>query len=537
MISRLHRYACVALLAALGCAAQPVPSQPRAPADRQGAAPGPTSGAGITVTSGPLRIELHASAMGQLGYQLDCLAGLERCTRGRIEALWTETLGWSDRDDHMLDEWTALGQRYHTSVRLDRDAAPGVYPVAARHLGVRDKLRQAAFLADDLAGYQRHVSLLMMPADAARQTAVLAHFAPRFARWWQAGPDRQAATLARELGALLGRREIQDWLARAAAFYGVHLAENTPVHVHVVLLPGGAPTGTVAEQIENHTVLEALPGERAPERAPVLLHELCHFFYRSMAPDAHEQVMAALLGSGTAAAVGALHLLDESVAAALGNGVAAERIDPRRFQRRMDQPRGLYDDALIDPVAKALVPALGRLLAAGETMHGAAFAAEYLAAYTAALGDRGHMPALRLRTAAVLLDGDGAGATVELDPVLRALREQLGVGAMYAGAPIDAAASHDALLAYPALSGLIAVRYQHLDQLENWRLPPEAGLLARLHGLAGRHRAFVYELARSPQSSVYIVAGRDAEAIAEAIVRLAGLGRTRGGVIALVDAR
>ncbi|HWN70758.1 MAG TPA: hypothetical protein VNM90_24120, partial [Haliangium sp.] len=394
-----------------------------------------------------------------------------------------------------------------------------------------------AFLADDIADYQRHVSLLMMPADAARQTAVLAHFAPRFARWWQAGPGREAEALARDLAALLGRRDVHDWLARAAVFYGVHLAENTPVHVHVVLLPGGAPTGTVAEQIEGHTVLEALPGESALERAPVLLHELCHFFHRSMAPEAHAQVMAALLGAGAPTAVGALHLLDESVAAALGNGVAAERIDPQRFQRRMKQPRGLYDDAWIDLVAKSLVPALGRLLAAGETMHGAAFASEYLAAYAAALGDAGHMPALRLRTAAVLLDSDGADAMAALDPVMRALRDRLGVTAMYAVAPIDAAESHEALRAYPALSGVIAVRYAHLDQLASWRLPPEAGLLARLRELAGRHRAFVYELARSPQSSVYIVAGRDAEAMAEAIARLATLGRARGGVIAVVDAR
>jgi hypothetical protein len=526
----------MALLVAFGCAARPLPSQPREPADARGAAPGLRAGAAVA-TSGPLRIELRASGMGQLGYHLDCLAGLERCTRDRIEALWTQTLGWSDRDDAMLDEWTALGQRYHTSVRLDRDPAPGVYPVPARPMGLRDKLRQAAFLADDLPAYQRHVSLLMTPADAARHTAVLAHFAPRFARWWQAGPAAEAAALARDLGALLGGREVEDWLLAVAAFYGVRLAENTPVHVHVVLLPGGAPTGTVAEQIENHIVLEALPGESALARAPVLLHELCHFFYRSMAPDAHQRLMAALLGSGEAAAVGALHLLDESVAAALGNGVAGQRLDPQRFQRRMARPRGLYDDALIDPVARALLPALGRLLAAGETLHGGAFAGEYLAAYAAALGEASHTPALRLRTAAVLLDGDGAAATAELDPVLRALRERLGVAAMYAGAPIDAAASQDALRAYPTLSGLIAVRYAHLDQLESWRLPPEAGLVERLRGLARRHRAFVYELVRSSQASVYIVAGRDAEAMAEAVALLAGLGRTQGGVIAVVASR
>lgn len=500
-----------------------------------------------------MEIAIHVSDTAQLAYHLDCLAGLERCARARIEALWTEQLGWHQGDDDMLAAWSAIAQRYHTSIRLPPDPAsadapgdaPGVFPTAPRQIALRDKLRQAALLAGDVAAFHRHVSLLMAPADAARMSAALAHFAPRFAPWWQqqAGPTR---AFARDLAALLARADVAGWIADVASFYGVQLAGNPRVHVHLVMLPARASAdpahgGTVAEQIENHSVLEVLPGEAAAARAPVLLHELCHFFYRSMDPAAHERMMATLLGSGRSSdpasgvAVGALHLLDESVAAALGNGVAAERIDPQRFQRRMAQPRGLYDDAWIDPVAKALVPALARLLGRGETIDGSAFAAAYLAAYAAALGDRGHAPALRLRTAAVLLDVAAEGAGEDLDPILRALREHLGVAAMYASAPIDAAASHDALRAYPALSGLVAVRYAHLEQLASWQIPAQAGLLARLRGLAQQHRAFVYELRRSPRASVYIVAGRDAAAIAAAIARLSELGRTAGGVIATLD--
>lgn len=546
------------VLLASGCARQPAPVRSHAPV-RIGAgagphAPAPLAGDALVVAGGPVEIAIHVSDTAQLAYQLDCLAGLERCARARIEALWTEQLGWQQGDDDMLAAWSAIAQRYHTSIRLPPDptdasaGAPGVFPTAPRQIALRDKLRQAAFLAGDVAAYHRQVSLLMTPADAARMSAVLAHFAPRFAPWWQqqAGPTR---AFARDLAALLARPDVAGWIADAASFYGVQLAGNPRVHVHLVMLPASASAdpahgGTVAEQIENHSVLEVLPGEVAAARAPVLLHELCHFFYRSMDPDAHERMMATLLGPGSGSgsgpgsgvAVGALHLLDESVAAALGNGVAAERIDPQRFQRRMAQPRGLYDDAWIDPVAKALVPALARLLGRGETIHGSAFAAAYLAAYAAALGDRGHAPALRLRTAAVLLDiaAEGAGGE-DLDPILRALREHLGVAAMYASAPIDAAASREALHAYPALSGLIAVRYAHLEQLADWQIPAQAGLLARLRGLAQQHRAFVYELRRSPRASVYIVAGRDAAAIAAAIARLSELGRTAGGVIATLD--
>lgn len=551
MSLRLLGCASAALVLILpGCARQPAPAQSHAPA-RAGTgprAPAPLAGDAIVVAGGPIELEIRVSGVAQLGYHLDCLAGLERCARPRIEALWTEHLGWRQADDDMLAAWSAIAQRYHTSIRLPPDdpgdGAPGVFPTAPAQLALRDKLRQAALLADDLTAYHRHVSLLTTPADAARMSAVLAHFAPRFTPWWQqqAGPAR---AFARDLAALLDRPDIAGWIADAASFYGAQLSGKPRVHVHLVMLPASAPTdpaagGTVAEQIEGHSVLEVLPGEAAAERAPVLLHELCHFFHRSMDPGARERMMAALLGSGSAAAVGALHLLDESVAAALGNGVAAERIDPQRFQRRLAQPRGLYDDAWIDPVARALVPALARLLARGETIHGSAFAGAYLAAYAAALGERGHVPALRLRTAAVLLDtaesADAGDTDIRnLDPILRALREHLGVGAMYASAPIDAAASHEALRAYPALSGLIVVRYAHLDQLADWRIPAQDGLLARLRGLAMQHRAFVYELPRSPQASVYIVAGRDAGAIAGAIARLAELGRTAGGVIATLD--
>ncbi len=529
------------VLIALGCARQPAPGQLHGPSQVESGprARTPLAADTIVVTSGPIELEIRVSGIAQLGYHLDCLAGLERCAHERIEPLWTGHLGWNQADDDMLAAWTALAQRYHTSIRLPGDAAaPGVFPTAPAQLGLRDKLRQAAFLADDLSAYQRHVSLLMTPADAARMAAVLAHFAPRFTPWWQQQASA-AGAFARDLAALLDRRDIAGWIADAASFYGAQLAEKPRVYVHLVMLPASASTdpardSTVAEQIENHSVLEVLPGEVAAVRAPVLLHELCHFFYRSMDAGAHERMMAALLGSGSAAAIGALHLLDESVAAALGNGMAAKHIDPRRFQRRMDRPRGLYDDAWIDPVAKALVPALARLVSRGETIHGSAFVDVYLAAFTASLGDRGHMPALRLRTAAVLLDTAEAGdADVgNLDPILRALREHLGVGAMYASAPIDAAASHEALRTYPALSGLVAVRYAHLDQLADWRIPRQAGLLVRLRALAAQHRAFVYELPRSPQASVYIVAGRDAGAIADVIARLAELGRTTGGVIA-----
>ena len=59
--------------------------------------------------------------------------------------------------------------------------------------------------------------------------------------------------------------------------------------------------------------------------------------------------------------MGAFLLVEESVAAGLGNGLVARKVLPKKeFERLFAKDRGFYNDPYIDPAAKAL---LNQLLA------------------------------------------------------------------------------------------------------------------------------------------------------------------------------
>jgi hypothetical protein len=92
------------------------------------------------------------------------------------------------------------------------------------------------------------------------------------------------------------------------------------------------------------------------------MHELFHYFFATSKRKDAARLANRFAESDDPLAYPAWGLLDESLAAAFGNGMVLQKLDPKELQRRLARRYGLYSDEFIDPVARKLLPRLPALL-------------------------------------------------------------------------------------------------------------------------------------------------------------------------------
>jgi hypothetical protein len=467
----------------------------------------------VTVTRGDWSLSLDGSETANLAYQLDCMSDSgSRCSRDAFRALWKDQLGWTGADEVALQRWHELHARYARSFRLDEPRGSRPYMSMTSVLDVSGKLRTVFLQAPTRAALDHDLRLLVTPSDADALLGVLDGFAPRFHPWFARSAERHLAEFAARFARLLRERGLMDHVVGAAHLYGVPAGRHA-VHVHLIAHPL-AKAHTNGEQLEDHAVVECLAGEAPEERIDVVLHEVFHFMYfeASATRDVLEQ---AFLASPDARALAAYNLLNEVLATVLGNALVPKHLlSAAAYAHLLDQPRALYDDPFIAPVARQVVPLVEQRLQARQPLD-AAFAADFVAAARQALGARIDSPIPALRTLAIAWDSDS------LQPAAEALIGAVRPSSTMSSSPLSDAASVASFADHARVSGVVLVLAAQVPHLASWRDVLGKEALATLTQRAQHEPTFVQQLARPGGASIWLFVARDVPAMQELVARFA----------------
>ncbi|MGA9521651.1 MAG: hypothetical protein WBV82_09315 [Myxococcaceae bacterium] len=453
---------------------------------------------------------VRASPVSNLTYQLDCIAGIFPCSRETYVALWKDSLRWSADDEKQLEAWKRLREKYFEQVPFGQPSRNTTHRLPPQFDGIdlEHKFRMAGHAAKTLDEYRANLELVLAVPDVDQVLRVLAHFQPRFEGWWTTSAAPKLVPFLDATVKLLEQERLTQFIEKVAHFYEARLPKGTRVHLNLVFRPPGGGRNTSGEQIQNHSVVEVLEGEAPESRIDVVLHELFHFFYATAAPERRAAVMEALFSSAGADGLGAWALLNESLAAALGNGLVARRVlPPEKFERMLSRAMSLYNDPLIDPSARALMPVLERALERGDVLSSPGFRAEYLQAVRGALGAGVSGRLARLKLVALVYDEDLRGVALELT-------RRANTGGAWSNSPIAEASSRSRLERHPDLTGAVFVSTRRLQDLEGWKGLLGAATVSEIRREARTGKPFVYGVRRTNgEGFIYLFVGRDAEAI------------------------
>lgn len=470
-----------------------------------------------------LTLVFRASPVANLTYQLDCLAELSSCTEDVVRAHW-KGQAWTAEDEKAIASWRALRKSYSREVDLERETPETPIPTATEHVQLLESIRIAGLMADDWAGHERLLALLMLPPDVRTTQEMLARFRPRFERWWSAEGKRQARSSSKSFLSLIAEKGLAELYAKVARFYGHDSVAGLTVEFDVMVQPGH-PTGhTKGTQLGRHSVVEVIAGGKPEDRLDVVSHELFHYFHES-APEAMRSAMRALEQSPEPRSLAAYGLLNEALATALGQGVVEKRLlPPEKFRELLEQEDRLYADPVVNSAAVALIEPAESWLARGLTLRDPAFAAEYLRAVLAGLGPRADTPGAWFRNA-FLVYGEG------LEPARRAFTKRMRPNSAWAYGPKDGGTEF--ARRYPGLSGALFLKPTDEAMLRDWAPVLGDEAVEAILRTARTRPAFAFGVRRSPKAYVCVFVAPDAEAAGRLVAAFAGAASMPTGLLPL----
>lgn len=474
----------------------------------------------------------HVSGFAAMMHHLQCRTQTGACSPGVYAESFEAVFGNQAGDAQALQTLATAAQRFAFQ-------APAVPDLAVRHgfpvncptgWNAADRLRVASWMATTPDELERNLTVLMGSAAAHQYAAAAARFWPRYQAYFDAqwrGPLEQ---FSRELHALVQSPNVNAVLQQAWQFYNPAL--QPPVYLHVYLMPRPRRaveprTGRVNTQatvVDNVATVEVPLGDRASNHVDVVLHELFHHFYASRTPVQHEALMDAFAASDDPQALGLYAILNEAVAAALGNGLVLEAaVGTKTAQAAWAKESGLYNEFFIDRVGSALIRPLQQRLQSGGVLD-ASFVEPYLKLAHQALGDRADSLQLLLKARSIVYvnAGDKAHA-LALAQTFRGIDTVV----EHAGPSLEATAR-------TRLSVVLLVRWADVAQLSHLEdLVPAPSLAALTRAARTAPRAFSYGIARNPKADVVVLVTRSPadyaplwEAVLKADHRFVGRGAT-----------
>lgn len=442
----------------------------------------------------PTRYDLRALPLGNLFYQLDCLAGQGYCSEGNYRQLW-QSLGWDDADAGRLQQWQQLKARYSRQVQLARQGDG--YALPPRFDGVRlwDKVRQAAFNATDAQSLAVQLAAVMRPQDAEQLASLLLSFDTRFEGWWQAQGRIQAEKGAQAFAQLLQQQRLPQLIEQAGRFYHARLSDQSVLAFNFLARPDAGGDHFNGEQVENQSLIELRETGPATANLDVALHEFCHYLYARGDSTDEKALIGRFARENRSDAIGAYNLLNEVLATAIGNGLAGRLLDPDRFNKALTTAGGFYDDAAIDPLAKAVYTRVEQALEQNESLYDESFLSAYLALARQTLGERLSQPQLLLRTMALAYEG------ADLAEVQQTLQRRLRAGAIWGANALDANA-RSLFEGFSALSGVLLLKPEQRQRLQEWESLLGKTAVAEIQQPTP---PFIYGIRRNPASYVFVL--------------------------------
>lgn len=500
-----------------------------APAEAVRTAPaGPALERHAAVEGRRLGYRLHLAPQPNLVYQLDCITGVAICGQPIYRELWT-TFGLTAEDEAALATWRALRVRHGGEVRPvepPRPPQPLLAPSGAFDLAERQRI--AGLLAGTPSAYQASMALLSTDSDARGLREVLERFTPRFAAWWRDRGLAAGSAFLDRFEKLLADPFLDSIVEKAARFYQADLPAGTVFRIHLLVQPRSSRKVVVGYQLEGDSVVEAPEGGDPASLIDVVAHELFHFLFSRMDPRPQAAMLERVCASDDPFAAVSFGMLDEAVAAALGNGVVGRHyLPPEAFARTL--ARGLVHYRAAGQVARELLPAMEGFLDRGTTVSSDEFVRAFGAAARATYPDGRPRPLDYLHSHVSVAGPRFAAAARSLSEASWAgfpyLRE-------YASLGVEARAF---LADHPFVSSaLFFPEAPPASALEP--LAPAGAHPAAIWSRAGRSRGFVYALRRTAKSYAFLFVAADAptmDRLVEAFVALPVL--PPGGEGALVE--
>ena len=516
------RLSLLALLATSACAAAPLPPAPcPAPPETKiacSAAPAPAAPLTRDATLQGRRLRYHLALAPQpnLVYQLDCVTGVALCAQPVFRDLWAAEHLDTDAAE-ALATWKSIRARHGGEVRRIDGTAPSLPLLAPSGNGdLAERQRIAGLRASTPDAYESSIALLTSDADARALRAVVERFSPRFDAWWEKEAFAAGSAYLDGFSRLLADPFFDATVDAAARFYEADVPPGTEIRIALLVQPRSARDFSVAYQLEGDAVVEVPPGRPPESQIDVVAHELFHYFFFLQRPERRAAMLDRVCRSPDPYAAASFGMLDEAVAAALGNGVIGRHyLAPDAFAAQLR--KGFVNYGAAGAVARALFPALDKLLASGATVSSDDFAAAYEAAA------RASYPGGRPR-AIDYLHSEISTAPAALAAASQHLHDVAWAGFPYLREhPLDDPAAASDLAAHPFESAAIF-------------LTPDASLATRLAtlGAPSKHAAavaarartspgFVYAFARSPKSYAFVFVAKDDAAGSSVVDRFAAL--------------
>ncbi|HEY9842037.1 MAG TPA: hypothetical protein V6D23_16350 [Candidatus Obscuribacterales bacterium] len=462
------------------------------------------------------RYAVRAESWGSLFYQLDCLAGQGYCSESSYRALW-QSLGWTAADDLRIEAWQKLRQRYERQIQLSSPAAG--YPLPPRFDGIRfwDKVRQASFNARDRQELAQNLAAVLRPADAEQLMSLLAGFETRFRGWWNTKGQGLGAAGAEAFKALLAQPELPALIEQASRFYRARLSPWSVLAFNFIPRPDLGDGNLNGEQVENQSLIEVKENSSPTSNLDVSLHEFSHYHYARASQEDELLLIQRFAEQGTPEAIAAYNLLNEVLATAIGNGLFNRLLmGPARFSRYLQQPGSFYNDAFIDPLAKAVYPRVEAALLQGEAVNAPGFVRDYLQLASQTLGDRLRGPVPLLRTMAAAYEGQ------DLAPVLSQLQRRMRVGSVWSANALDATA-RNSFERFASLSGVLLLKPEQLPRLKEWEGLLGSQAVSQIQSQPDA--AFVFGLRRGLNAWIFVIVAPDVQAMNAQVERLAAAGK------------
>ncbi|WP_223788765.1 hypothetical protein [Marinicella meishanensis] len=363
-------------------------------------------------------IEYRVSPVGNLVYQLDCKAQVARfrCSQSDFQALWQGEIQADEADAAMLQQWQVLRSQLDETIELEEQPAVAMvtspnFPInAAQVLNVLEKVRIMAFEAPTLTEYQRLSGLLLSPSHVQAEQAILQHFWPRFASWFnqqQAGLQSfvtEAETLSEQV-------QLDQLLSAMRTFYRAQLPSELVLPVHLIAHPQvQAPTSGLV--FGQHSLIEVLQGEKAAQRLAVVVHEIAHFYHERATLDHHLKTMNHFSQAESPTGLVGYYLFNEAMASAIGNGYLEQRLSsPEYFAKYLAYPLSFYANAGIDTASKAALDLVTEYLKQNRAVD-TEFLQRLDAIWGTSLKDLRDSPSERLRHVGMVILGDDQDALI-----------------------------------------------------------------------------------------------------------------------------
>ena len=466
-----------------------------------------------------IRARVKFSEIPNLTYQLDCVGDLPvNCARQNLGDLWTREFLKTDEDRRMLKEWARLRDLYSKDVQLSKETDANYSSIS-----FFNKIRIAGFQADGADDYLSRLDLLTTPFDRAAFERVIRYFEPRFKIWWQTEAIKTGDEFAARTGVLLRSPKISEPIRQFYNFYQPVLSKDYEITFNLFYIPASVKESSSGQQLENYSLMEFKAGETPEQRVDIAVHELCHFFYDNMKPEIRARLLAKFQDANRAAAIPAFNLMNESLAAAFGNGMIVRAVTPpSAFDKYLAANKSFYNNSSIDRAAKAILPMLGERLKNNRTIDDESFVNEYISTLEKAFGADLLKPKLYLSEQFLFVDGK---YTVSMR---RDIRRTLEAASFYAseGSLTDANILDD-YENHPRLNSLFIVHPDNLAALAKNKIITDAQLKTIQNEYSAK-QSVLFATTRAPFTYIYIIAAKDADGAKKLVEMLANAKQFEG---------